>query len=516
MNRDIVLKYIIHEEKTGTTVYTFEDKETHALLDISSTELTEKLDIDDATLIRMELEHKPKRISVWNKSNTGGKLVQGLNDLYTYCMKNDKLKWLECYNAANNELSPSEIAWSSGKTINIHCNECNIDRKITLNTYLSQSAYCVCKASIVPYCIPGINDLYTYCTKNGFEYILDEYNGDKDLHTISYGTDKKLPWKCKYGHTWDATASARISKNEGCPYCKGSQTSKAERLAVNWLKENNINIIEREKIQGQEFDIHIVDYNILIEFNSDTTHGSEEQRRKDSLKHDIAKSIGCKLIVVMQNCYPTFDDTLYYDILFKYNSAKASNKMIDELCNKLNQLGVNIKNNISNNAKALSNKNEVPFERSMKGKYEGIEQIWGESNTVTPDRVFANTRQFIYLKCNEHNAEYSLRGDSLKQSWNKEGKGCPYCRGFKVIPGQTDLATLRHDLKAEWDEDNTLKPEEVALHSNKFVNWKCSKCGHKWNAMINNRTGYYKEGCPACAGKAVCNNIEDVIDNYDF
>jgi hypothetical protein len=34
--------------------------------------------------------------------------------------------------------------------------------------------------------------------------------------------------------------------------------------------------------------------------------------------------------------------------------------------------------------------------------------------------------------------------------------------------------------------------------------------------MINNRTGYYKEGCPACAGKAVCNNIEDVIDNYDF
>lgn len=517
-SNNLVLKYIIYEQSTDTLEYTFENIDTKELFDISHTELLESLDNDEANITTLIYNNNPKKISVWNKSNTGGKLIEGLNDLYTYCMKNNKKQWLDCYIAGNNEQAPTEIAWSSGKMVKIHCTNCGIIREISLNTYTGQPVSCICKSLKIPYCKEGINDLYTFCKNNNFDYLLEEYNDEKDIHKVSYGTNTKIHWKCKYGHEWDAAPSARIGKDEGCPYCKGSQTSRAERTVANWLKENNINIIEREKIQGEEFDIHIVDYNILIEFNSDATHNSEKQRQKDVLKHEIAKSINHKLIVVMQNCYSIFDNTLYYDILFKYNSDKNLDNMIKELSELLCKYGLNINNQVSNNAKASANKNDVPFERSIAGRYDGIEEIWGESNIVTPDRLYASTRQYIYLKCKKCNQEYNLRGDALKQSWDKENKGCPYCSGKKVLPGITDLETLMPELTKEWAPNNLLKPSEVSIHSNKYVNWICSKCGHTWNAMINNRTGVCKEGCPACAGKTICNsvNTDDLIDDFNF
>lgn len=328
---DFTLKYIIHEKSTNTTEYTFEDTNTKELFDLSHAELLELLENDEANITSLVYNSNPKRISVNNKSNPGGKLIQGLNDLYIYCMKNNKKEWLECYIAGNNSLSPTEIAWSSGKKVNVHCNKCGITREISLNKYTGQPVSCICKSSNIPYCVEGINDLYTYCTENGLDYLLDEYADLRDIHTISRGSDDKVLWRCKYGHEWYASPQHRIRMSSGCPYCKGSQTSRAERTVVNWLKENNINIKEREKIQGEEFDIHLVDHNILIEFNSDATHSSDIQRQKDNLKRKIAESINHKLIVVMQSCYKTFDDTLYYDILFKYSSSKSLDEMVGEL-----------------------------------------------------------------------------------------------------------------------------------------------------------------------------------------
>lgn len=495
----MLIPYLIYERFTGRKICTIEDEKTGALRDVDAKDLDSSINLKD-----LVDSGQTTLIQVNNMSNTGGKLVTGLNDLYTYCKKYDKQDWLDCYNSGRNELPPTKIAYSSGKLVKIACPKCGLHREITPNTYLNQAS-CICQSKIVPYCIDGLNDLYTYCTEHDMQYLLDEYDDVYDIHTISYGSHTKLHWKCKYGHEWDVDASHRINAGSGCPYCKGAQTSRAERTTANWLKENNIKIIEREKIQGQEFDIHIVDYNILIEFNSDATHSSDEQREKDSLKHQIAESINCKLIVVMQNCFVDFDTSLYYDIIFKYNSAKALDEMIENLRIELSKHGLNIESAVSNKAKADANKNDVPFERSIAYVYPGIENMWGESNIVTPDRLYASCRQYVYLNCITCGQKYSLRGDAIKQSWNKPNKGCPYCSGKKVIPGLNDLATFRPDLVEEWSEDNPLTPYEVSLHSNKMAKWVCKDCGHTWMAAINNRTGFYKEGCPACAGKVLSN-----------
>ncbi len=79
-------------------------------------------------------------------------------------------------------------------------------------------------------------------------------------------------------------------------------------------------------------------------------------------------------------------------------------------------------------------------------------------------------------------------------------RGCPYCSHEKPIKGVNDLVTLRPDLMKEWDYEANkgVDPYSLMPCSNKIVHWVCSKCGHKYSALINNRNK--GTGCPNCAG----------------
>ena len=69
-----------------------------------------------------------------------------------------------------------------------------------------------------PYCgnkrvLTGFNDLKT---RN--PYLAKEADG-WDPSQIMPGNNKKFPWKCKLGHTWEATVNSRFSNGNSCPYC---------------------------------------------------------------------------------------------------------------------------------------------------------------------------------------------------------------------------------------------------------------------------------------------------------
>ena len=63
----------------------------------------------------------------------------------------------------------------------------------------------------------GINDLATLHPE-----IAEEADG-WDPKEITYGSNKKLPWKCKKGHTWETTVETRTRKGTGCPYCSNQK-----------------------------------------------------------------------------------------------------------------------------------------------------------------------------------------------------------------------------------------------------------------------------------------------------
>lgn len=62
-------------------------------------------------------------------------------------------------------------------------------------------------------------------------------------------------------------------------------------------------------------------------------------------------------------------------------------------------------------------------------------------------------------------------------------------------------------LTHEWSGKNITKPDDYTEHSGHKVWWKCSTCGHEWQAIINARSR--GRGCPKCKGsKTLDRNIQ--------
>ena len=53
-------------------------------------------------------------------------------------------------------------------------------------------------------------------------------NGELSPDLISYGATKKIWWKCKEGHSWQATPNDRTSRGNGCPYCSNRKALPGE------------------------------------------------------------------------------------------------------------------------------------------------------------------------------------------------------------------------------------------------------------------------------------------------
>ncbi len=105
---------------------------------------------------------------------------------------------------------------------------------------------------------------------------------------------------------------------------------------------------------------------------------------------------------------------------------------------------------------------------------------WDASNHLRPDQVLPKSgarrpamREGTYL------------GNDASQA--VERRGCPYCAGHRVIPGETDLATLRPELVNEWSPDNVPLPTEVKPYTLQKVKWVCSQ-GHTWEATVSSRS----------------------------
>ena len=102
-----------------------------------------------------------------------------------------------------------------------------------------------------------------------------------------------------------------------------------------------------------------------------------------------------------------------------------------------------------------------------------------------------------------------------------QGNSCPYCananRGAKrtkAAAQKNNFATQYPELVAEWNYDlnGDLSPDFVSARCNKKVWWRCSFCGHEWQATINHRTSR-SDGCPSCT-KGQSSFLEQLIFFY--
>ena len=78
-----------------------------------------------------------------------------------------------------------------------------------------------------------------------------------------------------------------------------------------------------------------------------------------------------------------------------------------------------------------------------------------------------------------------------------------------------NLLIINQILCEEWNyEKNDKIPEEYCPCSNQKVWWKCSKCNHEWEAIINSRNN--GNGCPECNESKGEKQIDYILTKYNI
>jgi hypothetical protein len=128
-----------------------------------------------------------------------------------------------------------------------------------------------------------------------------------------------------------------------------------------------------------------------------------------------------------------------------------------------------------------------------------VAQEWHPTRNgdLTPDSVTAGAHRKVWWlgRCG-HQWQAAVHSRS-------RGCGCPYCQNRKTGYGN-DLATRFPEIASQWHptHNGDLHPDQVAPKSNRKV-WWLGLCGHPWQAVVSNRTGTMRSGCPYCANQKV-------------
>ena len=154
--------------------------------------------------------------------NTGNNVARNKVSLAQWCIMNNSSLAKE-WDYEKNNFSPEDVSYGSHRKAWWKCsNGHSWEAQIKSRTYNHGCPYCSGtnkKAAI------GVNDLKTWCEKNEKSYILDEWdyekNGDLRPESVTYGSHKRIVWKCSKGHIWEAVVKERTKLHGNmCPICK--------------------------------------------------------------------------------------------------------------------------------------------------------------------------------------------------------------------------------------------------------------------------------------------------------
>ncbi len=404
--------------------------------------------------------------AVWKCRICGGiwnALISNRVRLHSGCQYCANLKFKKSYNdlltlspiiseewdyEKNTPLTPDSIVATSTKKVWWKCNKCGNSWHISpLSRKKSGCPYCSSHAII-----KGFNDFESSCPELIKEWDYEK-NGNLLPSQLAKGSERKIWWKCKNSHSWQATLNSRVGGN-GCPYCSNKKI--------------------------------LVGYNDLF-----TTHPSlkdEWDFKKNSISPlSITAGSNKKAWWICQKCN------------FSWNANISSRAKSGHGCPECGKE----KNRIER-LKTIANNNPL-FE-----KYPKLAKEWDYEKNKNLDTTLipASSNRLVWWKCEEgHSFKTRIVSRTLKNV------GCPYCHGQKVLTGINDLQTLNPSLASEWDYEKNapLAPSDVFSHGSKFVWWKCSICGNSWKAKINNRAN--ARGCPDCNSKGT-SFIEQALFYY--
>ncbi len=344
-----------------------------------------------------------------------------------------------------------------------------------------------------PYCtnrkiLIGFNDLETTHPE-----IAKEANG-WDPKTVTFGSNKKMKWKCSKEHIWSAEVTRRTNQKSGCNVCSNRKV----KIGVNDLKTVNPELAK--EANG---------------WDPATTIGTGSHKKFEwkCLKgHEWTATLGSRLHGKTNCPYCSNQKVLvgYNDLgtthpeLAKEANGWDPRKVIAGTSKKMAWRCSKGHNYYSTGAHRIegkgcgfcSNSNLLEGFNDLASTHPELAK---EANGWDPRKIIAGTNKKMSWMCSKGHAWNANVGS---RAYAK--KGCPFCSNQETLLGFNDLKTTRPDLAQQahgWD------PKTLTSGSMKNVDWICS-FGHVWKANVVDRTK--GNGCPVCSNKKVQTGFNDL------
>lgn len=363
-----------------------------------------------------------------------------------------------------------------------------------------------------PYCVnkkilKGFNDLATTHPDLVKEWNFEK-NNDISPDNISYGSDRKVWWKCKKGHEWEATINSRVAGNK-CPYCdKEHHTSLPEKAIYYYIKKIFPDAIENVHLSflgKMELDIYIPSVKLSIEYDGAKWHQrSELDKRKDN----VCYANGLKVIRIMEDGCQEYDSQSI-KIKSEYHRSRIDylTNGIIEMLNVIKttyNLDIDISVDLNRDySEILDLLITYEKENSFANKYPQFVKYWNQekNKSITPDMISYSSNRKYWWKCSKGH-EFMMIPASLTRKKATDTECCPYCSNKRIIIGENDLFTLVPWMKDYWDFDkNSVGFEnQISIGSPRNVWVKCKK-GHSFSVSLVNYLKKKGDYCPYCSGR---------------
>ena len=434
------------------------------------------------------------------------KLEKGINDLETFCIKNDRQDLLKEWDyIKNNGIKPADVCYGTSKKF-WWIGECGHSYYASLNRRTANKTGC-------PYCceshaklLVGFNDLATTNPDllSSWDY---EKNGELLPSMVMKGQHLKVWWRGECGHSWHAAIYHRV-QGKGCPICrKELKTSFPEQAIYYYVCKmfpdaENANI---SVLHGKELDIYIPSLNAGIEFDGKTWH---LDKAKDEKKNQLCAAKKIHLYRIRDIECPSLQPNPYVHIIdFESYNDESLKKALKNLGKELD---VNFEIDLEGERTTIFNNYIVKRrENSLAAKYPKLIKEWDyeKNGDLTPEMVTPMSGKKVWWKCDKGHEWASLIHARAK------GSACPYCNGSRLLKGHNDLATKSPEILKNWNyEKNYIQPDEVTATSSRKVWWRCPTCGNDYLTSVRNKV-MFPNSCPYCSHRIPIVDISDLKSN---
>ena len=448
----------------------------------------------------------------------GKKLIEGVNDFASWCLRNGRESLLAEWDAENNSCTPNSKSFGSHYKAAWKCSECGhqwraeIKSRTLLNAGCSKCGFA--KVAIAQSQPKELGNVESFCKTHQLEWLLNEWDYEENElkpSEVSRSSSKhKISWKCtKCGHCWKLTPNARIKASSNgsvkvseCPMClKEKQTSFPEQAIYYYVSKGFEDAVNGDTATvGMELDIFVPSLMTAIEYDGYAWHKDTE---KDLRKNALCKQNGVKIIRVREIGCPTLNvDEYCTAISIQPNNRDDLSRVLLDICDALGFIADINLNRDEPLIMALYQKRK--YENSIAYLYPELAKEFHPTlnGTLTAEDINKRSARKVWWKCSVCRHDWPAAVSS-----RTDGHGCPACSGRVLVQGKNDLETWckqtgNEHILAEWDyEANSQSPKDTTKKSPYVAVWKCQKCGEPYTARVYNRANGY--GCPVCSGKKV-------------